>query len=115
MKWRWLVCWKRLRPVGMVVRGVYIPPFAEARRMGHPGFVRRVECGKAGTGGCWRFASHPSQKARRMGHPGFCGGVSVKRRGLGGAGGLHPTLRRSAKDGAPEVFGLVRVERRFLS
>src|ERR1700716_3701748 len=37
MKWSWLVCWKRFRPVGMVVRTVYIPPFAKARRMGHPG------------------------------------------------------------------------------
>src|SRR5205823_2331847 len=54
-------------------------------------------------------------KGGRRGGAVFCGVVRVKRRGLGGAGGLHPTLRRSAKDGAPGVFGLVRVERRFLS
>src|SRR5258705_11226556 len=49
----------------------------------------------------------PFAEARRMGHPGFCGWLGVERRGLGGAGGLHPTLRRSAKDGAPGLFGLV--------
>src|SRR6266852_3795627 len=38
MKWNCLVCWKRFRPVGMAVRAVYIPPFARARRMGHPSF-----------------------------------------------------------------------------
>src|ERR1035437_857675 len=37
-----------------------------------------------------------------MGHP----VLGVGRHG--GASGLHPTLRKSAKDGAPELFGLVK-------
>ncbi len=41
-----------------------------------------------------------------MGHPGFVRRVEGGEAGLGGAGGLHPTLRRSAKDGAPGHFGL---------
>jgi hypothetical protein len=33
---------------GHAVRAVYIPPFAEARRMGHPSFLGLVESGKVG-------------------------------------------------------------------
>jgi hypothetical protein len=34
--------------------------------------------------------------------------VRPKEKRAGGASGLHPTLRRSAKDGAPEALGLVK-------
>jgi hypothetical protein len=71
----------------------YVPPFAEARRMGHPNDCGWFECG-------WVFVP-PFAEARRMGHPNVCGwfkcGVEV----------LRPTLRKGAKDGAPERLWLV--------
>ncbi len=39
-----------------------------------------------------------------MGHPGFVRRVEGGEAGLGGAGGLHPTLRKGAKDGAPGLL-----------
>src|ERR1017187_3481884 len=59
MKWKSLVCWKRLRPVGMAVLEFYIPvltvgageelrgpPFTNLRISGAPSFapLRRVGC-----------------------------------------------------------------------
>jgi hypothetical protein len=42
----------------------YVPPFAEARRMGHPNDCGWFECGL-------RFYVPPFAETRRMGHPGF--------------------------------------------
>jgi hypothetical protein len=56
---------------------------------------------------CWRFRSHPSQRREGWGTRAF-GAGEVGR--LGGAGGLRPTLRNGAKDGAPGFLGLVRLE-----
>jgi hypothetical protein len=61
---------------GHAVRAVYIPPFAEARRMGHPSFLGLVESGKVGHRLLGLVGSarvgHPAMRYGRgpcMGHP----------------------------------------------
>src|SRR5882724_8725712 len=53
--------------VDLVGLAVYIPPFAKARRMGHPGFWGGLSGEKAWTWWCWRFTSHPSQRREGWG------------------------------------------------
>ena len=59
-----------------------------------------------------RGSGRPPQRASSPGTPvahARDAHISEARCGApGGASGLHPTLRRGAKDGAPELLGLVK-------
>ena len=67
--------------------------------MGHPSFLGGSEKEQRSV----LFTSHPSQQREGWGTRAF--GVGLKKNG--GSSSLHPTLRKGAKDGAPELFGWV--------
>jgi hypothetical protein len=93
--------WLRVGRRDLTVLAVYIPPFAEARRMGHPIVFGWLRVGRRDLAVLVVYIP-PFAKCAKDGAPDRFWSGDGGKAGLGGAGGLHPTLREgAAKDGAP--------------